>query len=90
MRTTIDLPEDLYRSLKARAALAGISLRELVQRLIEQGLRADILESRSSKGRREPPPVIIPPCGVPIPAVSHEERKRLDESEDQAKNDRSA
>jgi len=32
-----ELPEELYRTLKARAALGGITLRELVQRLIEAG-----------------------------------------------------
>jgi hypothetical protein len=35
MRTTIDLPENLYRTLKARAGLSGITMRQLVQQLIE-------------------------------------------------------
>lgn len=40
MRTTLDLPDELMRHLKARAALEGRSLRDLLQDLIERGLRA--------------------------------------------------
>lgn len=90
MRTTIDLPDELYRNLKARAALSGISLRELLQGLIEQGLCAGAPASSSTAARREPPPVIIAPKGVPIPAVSRRELQEVDESEDEAKHARSA
>ncbi|MGD1105043.1 MAG: hypothetical protein ABSA59_23600 [Terriglobia bacterium] len=83
MRTTIDLPESLYRTLKARAGLSGITLRQLVQQLIEQGLRSPRAES--GEGRRVPPPVIIPPRGVPIPALSREQIRRTEEEEDEAK-----
>jgi hypothetical protein len=83
MRTTIDLPEDLYRTLKVRAGMTGLKLRELVQQLIEQGLRSP--RSEPSAGRRAPPPVIILPRGVPIPAVSNEEIRRIEEGEDEAK-----
>jgi hypothetical protein len=89
MRTTIDLPENLYRSLKARAALSGLSLRELIRRLIEQGLRSPG-PGPGARGLREPPPVIIPARGVPIPALSQAERLRLEEAEDEAKHARSA
>ena len=83
MRTTIDLPENLYRTLKARAGLSGISMRQLVHQLIEQGLRAPRTEPGGS--RRAPPPVIIPPRGVGIPALSREEIRRVEEQEDEAK-----
>ncbi|MGD0223930.1 MAG: hypothetical protein ABSF71_16495 [Terriglobia bacterium] len=83
MRTTIDLPENLYRTLKARAGLSGITLRQLVQQLIEQGLRSPRVEA--SEGRHGPPPVIIPPRGVRIPALSAEEIRRIEEEEDEAK-----
>ncbi len=83
MRTTIDIPDDLYRALKARAGLNGLKLRDLIQRLIEQGLRSTSVEPVGK--RLGPPPVIIPPCGVPIPAVSRAELARMEEEEDEAK-----
>jgi hypothetical protein len=48
MRTTVDIPDELYREAKARAALDGIRFRDL----IEAGLRA-VLASRQS-GADEP------------------------------------
>lgn len=39
MRTTLDLPDDLMRHLKSRAALEGRSLRDLVLELVTRGLQ---------------------------------------------------
>jgi hypothetical protein len=78
MRTTIHLPDDVYRALKARAGLNGITFRQLVQRLIEQGLHSPADQAVLGK-RHGPPPVIIPPRGVPIPAVPRAELARLEE-----------
>jgi hypothetical protein len=36
MRTTIDLPDELYRKTKAVAALRGIKMKELIIRGIER------------------------------------------------------
>ena len=33
------LPEDLHRALKARAAMEGVTLKELVIRLLTEGLK---------------------------------------------------
>ena len=85
MRTTIDLPDELYRTLKARAALNGIALRKLVQHLIVQGLHSTTLSPPADTGRREPPPLVIPKRGVAIPAVSRKRLRRLEEAEDEAK-----
>lgn len=38
MRTTIDLPDETFRQLKARAALSGLKLKDLVTQFIERGL----------------------------------------------------
>ncbi len=38
MRTTIDIPDELHRELKAKAALQGTSVRNLVIGLIEAEL----------------------------------------------------
>jgi hypothetical protein len=84
MRTTIDLPEDLYRTLKVRAGLSGTTMRQLVRQLIEQGLRSPRGE-KPTASRRLPPPVIIPPRGVTIPGMSREEIRRVEEEEDEAK-----
>ncbi len=40
MRTTIDLPDPLFRRLKAAAALQGVSLKELVARAVRRELDA--------------------------------------------------
>ena len=90
MRTTIDIPDELYRSLKARAALNGRPVREVVTQLIVRGLRAAPLAEPARDRRREPPPIAIPPGGVPVPALSHAEKARAEEIEDEAKHARSA
>jgi len=36
MRTTIDLPEDIYRKTKATAALRGSSMKDLILKAIER------------------------------------------------------
>jgi hypothetical protein len=84
MRTTIDLPDDLYRTLKVRAGMSGLTLKQLVPQLIEQGMRSQRSEPISAT-RRAPPPVIILPRGVPIPARSREEISRIEEAEGEAK-----
>ena len=40
MRTTIDLPDPVFRRLKASAALEGLSLKELILRAVEKELLA--------------------------------------------------
>ena len=40
MRTTIDLPDPIYRQLKAHAALRGLPMKEVVLAFVERGLRA--------------------------------------------------
>jgi Bacterial antitoxin of type II TA system, VapB len=47
MKTTVEIPDRLFREAKAYAATHGISLREV----IEAGLR-ELLEGRSSGGGR--------------------------------------
>lgn len=86
MRTAIDLPDDLYRTLKART---GVTLGELVRRLIEQGLGRPAAETRSAD-HRDPPPVIVPPRGQPIPAVPRALLRDIEEEENDAKHARSA
>jgi hypothetical protein len=39
MRTTVDLPDPVFRRLKAVAALQGASLKEVILRAVENELR---------------------------------------------------
>jgi hypothetical protein len=38
MRTTVDLPDPLFKRIKAEAALRGIKLREFIRRSLEREL----------------------------------------------------
>ena len=49
MRTTIDIPDDLYRQIKARAAVRGLKLKEYVT----AALRDSLFEHRSASEVRE-------------------------------------
>lgn len=57
MRTTLDLPEELFRSLKARAAMDGTTLKDLVERLVRAGLAASERGGAPRSPSRLPPPV---------------------------------
>jgi hypothetical protein len=52
MRTSIDIPDDLFRRAKAAAALNSMKFKDLV----EEGLRRVLDEPAGVKGVREPPP----------------------------------
>jgi len=41
MRTSLDIPDPLFRHLKARAALEGSTLRDLVLVLLQRGLASN-------------------------------------------------
>lgn len=53
MRTTIDLPDHLYRELKVLAARRGVALKEVLQEFVERGLRAPDMPDEES-GRKAP------------------------------------
>jgi len=64
MRTTVDLPDRLFREAKMAAAGRGVSLKELITRALERDLgRFD--------GRREKP------ARIRLPIVPSARRKRL-------------
>lgn len=76
MRTTFDLPDELMRHLKARAALEGRSLRDLVLELVERGLKAPPVSAA-------PAPVGLPtvrlgrPLALPTQALNHADLSAL-------------
>ena len=49
MRTTLELPDPLFKHLKARAALEGSTLRDLVVQLVERGLQAPAVAESSTQ-----------------------------------------
>lgn len=57
MRTTIDLPDDLYRELKASAALNGVSMRDYVIAALRVSRRRES-ESRKPVRKKSPFPLI--------------------------------
>ncbi len=79
MRTTVDLPDDLYRAIKARAALAGLKVRELMTQYLAEGLRD--AEKGDRPERLTDFPVVIPPMGRRIPLRCAGEMEELLEKE---------
>jgi hypothetical protein len=71
MRTTLDLPDPLFRSLKARAAMDGTSLKDLLVRLVQRGLAEPSPQLAAAPVRRSPFPVLVHgPLALPVEAMS--------------------
>jgi hypothetical protein len=47
MRTTVDIPDPIYRQLKSKAALRGCSVKELILRGVEIELQGNSARVRS-------------------------------------------
>jgi hypothetical protein len=82
MRTTIDLPDELFRQAKARAALSGVSLRDLITRFVEHGLQLSDKPTPVVRPRRGDLPEIIPPRGRRMPVLSSAEIQAILDAED--------
>jgi hypothetical protein len=67
MRTTIELPDELLKRAKSRAALDGVSLKEFFVEAVEQKLTPPM------KKVRRPPPSIGDPNGPKVPDVTPEQ-----------------
>ncbi|ROZ69027.1 hypothetical protein EEB15_24380 [Ramlibacter sp. WS9] len=67
MRTSLDLPDALYRHLKARAAMESTSLRDLVVSLIERGL-----DEPGPRIGDQPPALPSVRLGAPLALASQE------------------
>jgi hypothetical protein len=79
MKTTIEIPDDLFRQAKAKAALEGMRLRDL----IERGLRL-VLEtppSSQQSGRRAAFP-LIRASGNPSPLDAEQVAAALTEMDE--------
>ncbi|MFM8623201.1 MAG: hypothetical protein ACKOCZ_01620 [Betaproteobacteria bacterium] len=84
MRTTVDIPDSLLKHLKARAALEGRTLRDLVVDLVEKGLNAH--STVDPQQRFLSRPLVLPrrgPMAVDLSAMSDADlHKLLDEEDD--------
>ncbi len=82
MRTTLEIPDPLFREVKARAAQSGLKLKELLTRYIEAGLKAPHLQSPQARPKRAPLPTFREPTGVPHRAYSNAELQEILDQED--------
>ena len=84
----MDLPDDLFRQVKAKAALEGTTLKEMLTRYIKTGLRHPT-QIPGPPARRSPLPVLPKRGKGVIPNLTPEFQARLEEEEDLAKLHRS-
>ena len=84
MRTTLELPDPLFREVKARAAQSGLKLKELLTRYIQAGLNSPDLQSTQPRTKRAPLPVLFKKApGAPTTApLSNAELQAILDKED--------
>jgi hypothetical protein len=88
MRTTLDLPDEMFRQVKARAAIEGTTLKDLLARYVQSGLRQTDPPARRLL-KRSKLPIIKSRGERVIPNLTPERQARLEEEEDLAKLHRS-
>jgi hypothetical protein len=88
VRTTLDLPDDLFRRVKAKAALEGATLKETLARYIESGLLQPA-ELGHPPAARSKLPLIRRRGRTVVANLTSELQARLEEAEDLAKLHRS-
>jgi hypothetical protein len=71
MRTTIDLPDPLYRQLKAHAALLGMPMKEVVLAFVERGLRSPLAAAESQPPAPRELPTIRAQAALPREAFTN-------------------
>lgn len=91
MRTTLDLPDETFRRLKAEAALRGYKLKELVTQFIERGLN----EGPQPLSAQAPRAVYAIPIareadGTVTPALSNAQLQAILDDEDIEQTQRTA
>ena len=73
MRTTIDLPDPLFREAKTRAVQNGMKFKDLVAQYIEQGLHGQLADPEARRREQVSLPVFRKTSGAPIPTRSNAE-----------------
>ena len=77
MRTTVDLPDEIFRQAKAQAALQGMSFKDLIARFVRQGLRGFQQDQKTERRRRSEPPIARAATGRPLTVFSSAELHRI-------------
>ncbi len=84
VRTTVDLPDELFRQVKAKAALEGTTLKQMLRQYIQRGLcQAASLAGKS--GARSRLPVLPRRGGRRVPNLTPELQAKLEQKDDLAK-----
>lgn len=86
MRTTLDLPDPLFREVKTRAVQQGVKLKDLLAQYIQAGMNAPA--SATSPVPHVPLPYFRKADGPVIPARSNAELFAILEEEDIANHHR--
>ncbi|MFT3991509.1 MAG: hypothetical protein QM680_08860 [Luteolibacter sp.] len=84
MRTTIDLPDPIFRAVKTRAAQEGLKLKDLVTSYIEAGLKGTSDVPPVTR-KRSPLPIFKKSTGTPNRALSNQELYAILDEEDAAR-----
>jgi len=83
MRTTLDLPDETFRQLKAHAALKGLKLKELVAQLIQRGLASGEPATQSTQTLESLPVAIKRTARKPLtPALTNAQLYGILEEDD--------
>lgn len=80
MRTTLDLPDEVFRQIKAESALRGLKLKEFVTELLRAGLARET--AAPGPRPRSPLPVIRRATGTVHPALRNRQIEELLAAED--------
>jgi hypothetical protein len=86
MRTTLDLPDELFRQVKAKAALEGAKLKDLLTRYVENGLRQPAPARPAGRSKL---PVIKARGNQRVAPLTSRRQAQLQGEDDRAKLDRS-
>ena len=88
MRTTLELPDPLFREVKIRAIQQGVTLKDLLARYIQAGMAAPATAAVPLPRVHIPLPIFRPVDGSIIPARSNADLFAMLEEEDAINHDR--
>jgi hypothetical protein len=79
MRTTIELPDDLFREVKIRAAREGVKLKDLITTFVAAGLHGSPAENvaPTQPRRRSEFPIFQRRTGEPLPRLTNTEIEEI-------------